>query len=292
MMKTHDNTTTVTKFLTGLSAGLCVCLGLQALCLFGLDGGTGKTESNYFSTLSRFQAAARPPAEIALAGSSITGRLPGREAGNERIANLGSDGGPALDGIRMLVEGNIALPRWLVIEMNTIYGGVGFGDSLISRSARGPWFVVGTRVPLLGASARPTGMLYAQLLRRPKVLEGKAFSVQSKVFPVTDTSSVYEMSEAEKIRMQEYAADIKLLRQRGVKILLVNYPAGHMSDHERTLMQVSMEHFSQNFQVEYLDLANQIPPQSLHFTDGVHLDPTSAARILATIESYCRRLDN
>jgi hypothetical protein len=257
------------------------------LFYFGLDAGTGKGESNYFSTLSRFQAAAAPAAEIAFAGSSITGRIPGREAGNQNIANLGSDGGPALDGIRMLVQGRIARPQWLVIEANTLYGGVGFGDSLITRNAQGPWFDVGASMPLLGASARPSAMMYAFLLQRAKVKSGEAFTVKSQAVASIDLKIIEKFSFEEIKRFSAYRDSLILLRQQGVKLLFVNYPAGTMKEKEKTLMNRTVALLSNQLAIPYLDLAEQIPREELQFTDSVHLGPHSAARVMSTIEAFC-----
>jgi hypothetical protein len=275
------------KFLAGMTLALSLCFAAQACLYYLLNGGTGKGESNYFSTLSRFQAAAAPAAKIAFAGSSITGRIPGREAGNDKVANLGSDGGPALDGIRTLVNGSIAAPRCLVIETNTLYGGVGSGETSISGCAKRPWFYVGARIPLLGASARPTAMLYSKLLRRPKVLIGEPFLVMSDDIATMAGKTVEDFSKVEKKRFHDYVDGIKQLQNRGVKIVLVKYPAGEMSEHEKILMEVTLSEFKKRFPVAFLDLEKQISRDSLHFTDSVHLGPESAARILSTIANFC-----
>lgn len=267
---------------------MAVCFGLQAFCFYALDCGTGKSESNYFSTMSRFQAAATPPAEIAFAGSSITGRIPGREVGNLTIANLGSDGGPALDGMRLIAMGKIDTPQWLVIEANTLYGGVGFGDTLIVKGAQGPWFSVGAHLPLVGASARPSGMLYAKLLRRPKVLTGEAFAVTpNQIEPVT-SDPLRDFKEGDKKRFNDYVATLEQLQQRGVKILIATYPAGVMTEREAFLVKTTISHLAMRFPVTYLDLEKQIPRGDLKFTDSVHLDPESAARVLKTISDFCK----
>ena len=275
------------RFLLGVTFALALCFVLQAVCYYGLDWKTGKGESNYFSTLSRFQAAANPPAEIAFAGSSITGRLPGREVGNATVANLGSDGGPALDGIGLIVAGVIAPPKCLVIETNTMYGGVGFGDSLITRNARSPWFRVGSRVPLLGAAARPSAMLYSQLLRRPRVLEGAAFAVSlSKVTPPEG----FVMSDLEEQRFQRYQEAIHKLQSLGVRVVLAQYPAGKMREREDQLMRATVDRLQQSASLPFLNLEEQVPRDELGFTDPVHLDPASAARILSTFQSYLSTL--
>lgn len=272
------------RLFLGVGFTLIVCFSLQALVVYGFGWKTGKGESNYFSTLGRFQAAAYPAAEIAFAGSSITGRLPGRETGNQRIANLGSDGGPALDGIRLLVAGKIALPEWLVIETNTMYGGVGFGESLISRNGQGPWFLIGSRFPLLGASARPSAMFYARLLRRSPVLKGESVPL---VTSLQGDTSIKDVTDLEKLRLQEYLTAIADLRSKGVYIVLVKVPAGEMKDRDRRLVAWSISQIQQDQTIRYLDVDAQIPREQLVFTDGVHMAPESAAKVLASIVNFC-----
>jgi hypothetical protein len=275
------------KLLLGIFLSLCVCFSVQAYLYFAHDAGTGKSESNYFSTMSRFQAGATPSAEIALAGSSITGSLPGRESGNPKIANLGSDGGPALDGMRLIAMEQIDKPQWLVIEANTLYGGVGFGDTLIVKGAQGPWFDVGARLPLLGASARPSAMLYARLLRRPKVLTGEAFAVTPNQIEPVEGDPLVDFTKGEKKRFHDYVATLEQLQQRGVTILIVTYPAGVMTQRETFLMNTTIAEFTKRFPLLYLDLGKQIPREKLEFTDSVHLEPESAARVLQTIREFC-----
>lgn len=285
-MSTSDSS--LTRFLCGLCLSMVVCSGVQAFFYYALDCGTGKSESNYYSTMSRFQAAATPPAEMAFAGSSITGRIPGREVGNLNIANLGSDGGPALDGMRLIAMGKIDTPQCLVIEANTLYGGVGFGDTLIVKGAQGPWFYVGAKIPLVGASARPSGMLYAKLLRRPKVLISDAFAVTSNQIESVIGDPLRDFKEGEKKRFDDYVATLEQLQQRGVKILIVTYPAGVMTERETFLMKTTINQLAVRFPVTYLDLEKQIPRGDLEFTDSVHLGPESAARVLKTISDFCK----
>jgi hypothetical protein len=223
-----------------------------------------------------------------LAGSSITGRLPGRESGNQEIANLGSDGGPALDGIRLIAMDHIDTPKWLVIEANTLYGGVGYGETLIVKGAQGPWFAVGSRLPVLGASARPSGMLYAKILARPKVLLGEAFDVNASMPIAGQVDQFNALTHDEKQRFDQYVSALTVLHQRGTKFLIVTYPAGVMREREVFLMQNTIAELAKRFPISYLDLASQIPREELQFTDSVHLSPESAARVLQTIRYFCK----
>ena len=280
------------RFGIGVLASLLGCFGLQAIAFFGLRLGTGKTESNYFSTLSRFQGACAPGAEIAVSGSSITGRLPGREAGNQAVANLGSDGGSPYDGLKLIDEGVVSPPRWLVLETNTLFNGVGYAEMPAVKGARGLWFTIGGRVPLVGAAARPSGMLYARLLSRSWNGRGEPFPLQQspRIMGPTDPTA-FEFSPVEKERLHGLSQMLSKIRKSGGRILLVNYPAGAMKAREIERMNAAIAIISNEAQAPYLDLSSAIPRESLVFTDSVHLGPASASRILDTIRAACLSLE-
>lgn len=278
-----------TRLILGIAFSMLLCFCFQALFVYGLDWKTGKGESNYFSTLSRFQAAAEGPAKIAFAGSSITGRLPGREIGNVDIANLGSDGGPALDGLKLLSTGRVALPQWVVIETNTLYGGIGFQESLVLRNTQGQWFMVGSRITLLSASARPSAMLYQKLLRRPKVLTSDSFSIRATKLSLNDK---IVFTKAEQERYEEYEKSVNMLLEKGVKVILMQFPAGRMRDKEKKLVDYTVSKLTETGKASYVNMEVQIPREKLAFTDGVHLNPESAAKVLSSVASYIRKVES
>ena len=278
------------RLLTGIAVAMIFCFCIQGVAYFFLHWGTGKTESNYFSTISRFQGAVAPGAEIAVAGSSITGRLPGREVGNTLVANLGSDGGSPQDGILLMTEGFLARPEWLVVETNTLFNGVGYGDTPAVGGARDPWFAIGGRFPLLGASARPSGMLYARLLSRSWKGPGEPFPLGKSPEIVNEVRS-FDFTPKERERLEALVRKMGELRRSGVKILLAKYPAGEMKPRDQERMDATIARISSELRLPYIDLAGQIPRDSLEFTDSVHLGPASASRLLDTLLAVCRDLD-
>ena len=276
----------------GIGIGFAVCIGLQSLAYFGFHGKTGKGESNYFSTLGRFQVAAHPATRIAFAGSSISGRIPGREAGFHEIANLGADGGAAIDAITLLSRGEIETPRWLVIEANTLHGGAAEGESALVKAAQGPWFSVGVKVPLLGHTARPSAMLYAALLRRPSALTGENFSVTPDSVGIPTNKNAFEFTEGEKQRLRQYDRELGVLNGKGCKFIIATFPAGSLTEREDWLMKASIAELAGRYPMTYLDLRQQIPRERLIFTDSVHLAPQSAADALATLKAVIQRLES
>lgn len=279
------------RFTLALLLSLAGCFGVQALAFYGFNLATGKTESNYYSTLSRFQGAIAPGAEIALSGSSISGRLPGREFGNPDVANLGSDGGSPLDGLTLLSEGVVGRPKWLVVEINTAFNSLGFADTPAVEGSRGPGFKIGGKVPLLGASSRPTGMLYGYLLGRRWKGAVEPFALKEVPSPLPPPPlDESQLSVLQKERIQLLTEGILKARREGVRVLLARYPAGPMKQRQIDEIQTVAARIHEATGVPFLDLESQIPRAQLTFTDSVHLGPESATRILATLRNACQQL--
>lgn len=268
---------------------ISLCALLQGLAYYQWNCGTGKSESNYFSTFGRFQAAARGRNEICVVGSSISGRLPGREVGNEQVGNLGSDGGSPFDGISLLAEGVIPIPKFLVVEMNTLYNSLEIPESSTVKGSRGIWFKTGTRFPLLSASARPTAMVYAKLLNRDRIINAPIFAqVDSPTTYANDYKLDFTFTQVERDRLEQTLQKLTFLKQKGCHIILITMPAGVIQERDRQRMEASIYLYSQELQLPHLDLEKKIPRHLLHFTDSVHLGPESAERILATIRHFCK----
>jgi hypothetical protein len=276
------------KFIFGIIFVMALCFFVQSYLFFNCNAAAGKGESNYFSTLSRMQFSAVEPAQITLVGSSITGRLPGREAGNVDIANLGSDGGSSLDGLRLISMQKIPTTKWVVIEANTLFVGVGYKDPPIIKGAQGFWFETGVCLPLLGASARPSSMLYARLQGRKKLINGDSFLVTPSNISLLEDDFSKNFTKDEKKRFLDYVEIIDKLIKLDVKVIIAHYPSASRSERESYLIRKTVDKLTKRFHVIYVDLEKQIPGASLKFSDSVHLSSESAARILNTIKVFCQ----
>lgn len=288
MVRLHE----ISKLCIGIVLGFLVCLGIQAIAYFGCHGGSAKTESNYFSTISRFQGAVAPGAEIALVGSSISGRLPGRESGNDDVANLGSDGGTSLDGLTLLEEGLVGNPNWILLETNTLFSSGRIVEMPAVSGSRGLWFRMGGAMPLLGASARPTGMIYGKLLGRNWRGSEKPFSLQHIPSAIPETTLRNEdLTTQEKERIDRLGTSLLRARKSGTRILMVRYPAGILKPKQVDEMNAVIALLHQQTGAPYLDLDSQIPRSEMVFTDSVHLGSESAARVLATLRWAINQLE-
>jgi hypothetical protein len=282
----------IQRFYAGIIFGFLVCLSIQSAAYFLCHGGSAKSESNYFSTLSRFQGAVAPGAALAVTGSSLSGRLPGRESGNQDVANLGSDGGTPLDGLTLLDEGLVGRPSWIVLETNTLFSSGCLVETPAVGGARGFWFRIGGVMPLLGASARPTGMLYGQLLGRKWVGVAMAFKLHQLTSPVPPAALGDEdLNGFELERIRRLGTSLLKAQQNGTRILMVRYPAGPLKPRQIDEMNTVIARLHQLTGAPYLDLSSEVPRAELVFTDNVHLGPESAARVLATLREVIHQLE-
>lgn len=260
---------------------LAACFGVQALAFRAVGGRTAKSESNFFSSLARIQNGVREPqARIYLLGSSLTGRFPDRGSGFEEVANLGCDGGSAVDTLRAIDCGTLPKPEWLVIEGNTLYRATGSGQSEVARALDTPWFKFGRQFSSFSAAARPSMFLYGQLLAR----RTGQFAPPGESLPLTSVPLLpqarMELADEEDELVNECAAILVRLDKTGCRALVVFLPPG--APKESPNYRVSCE-LAARAGVEFWNLAEGLPEGAVRFTDGIHMDARSASATLGTI---------
>jgi hypothetical protein len=264
---------------------LAACFGVQTLALHSVGGKTNKSESNFFSSVARIQTGIRDQPQIMLLGSSMTGRLPDRNQGFVGVANLGCDGSSAVDTLRAMDAGKLPIAPVLVIEGNTLYRAASGERSEIARAIDSPWFRVGGRIPNLGATARPAAFFYSRLLAR-KIGEGgkdTALQVQSTRSPSKLSGPLPPLNAAESGLIDELTTVIERLEKRGTRIMITVLPPGSAADSADVRLPTALAILTE---LPFWNLASSFPSGQIHFTDGVHMDPPSAATVMnALLES-------
>jgi hypothetical protein len=260
---------------------LAACFGVQTLALRMSGGSTVKSESNYFSSIARIQTETRNSPCIMLLGSSMTGRLGDRAAEVPGVANLGCDGGSAVVALRAMDRGLLPVAPVLIIEANTLsYELEGRGKEIAS-AIDSDWFKLGTRFPTLGATARPAAFGYSWLMARK---DGARAAVTDGL-PVSTKPAVLDPSQAPKLDatasklVDELAAMLKRLEAKGSRVFLVMIPPGAKSG----MLPEVPRALACKSGVPWWDLNDGLPPDAVGFTDGLHLDAPSAAKVLATL---------
>lgn len=265
-----------------LILGLVVCFGAQTLVLRLTGGRTTKSESNFFSSVARLQSGIRGTPRVMLLGSSITGRLPDRNRGFEGVGNLGCDGGSAAEILRAMDKGIIPRAPDLIVEGNTLYRAVGAGETELAAALGKQWFRRGVAIPNLSAAARPSSVAYTLLMERKmgSASAGSAPVIPTRTRPVLVAGAPAQVSPAGNVLLDELTGILARLTAAGTKIIIVMLPPGAQAG---TPSRVLPEELARRSGLPFWDLAAAIPPDSVRFTDGVHMDPPSAAATLRTL---------
>jgi hypothetical protein len=266
-----------------LAATVVACFGAQTALLHWTGGRTTKSESNYFSSLARLQSGSRGEPRVMLLGSSITGRLPDRNRGFEGVANLGCDGGSAVEVLRAMDAGTIPRPPAMIVEGNTLYRAVGAKETELAAAMRQRSFRTGVKIPNLGAGGRPSAVAYTLLMERKM---GRVDPAATAALPVSSQPAsmveveAKEFSKEEDALLEELKGILQRLTAAGSKVsIVVLPPGGEASSTQRTLPA----ELARRSGVPFWDLAPAIDKNAVRYTDGVHMDPPSAAAALRTM---------
>jgi hypothetical protein len=279
------------NYLLSLAFVLAACFGIQALALQAVGGRTTKSESNYFSSLGRIQAGALGSPEVMLLGSSITGRLPDRANGFDGFANMGCDGGSALDALRAMDRGILPSAPWIVIEANTLHLALEGRPSEVAAAMERPWFRAGLNFSGVSAYSRPSAFLYSRLLSG-KIggfgTEGGPPDLGVSSVPALVTAAPEApLTEAEEKLVRELVAIFANLRSRGTRAVIVWLPPSRRYPGvPEWLLELAVR-----AEVPFWDLGQEALPEAVSLTDGVHMSAPSAARTVITLRQGIDQAD-
>lgn len=264
-----------------MMVALAACFGVQSLIIELTGGRTTKSESNYFSSIARLQSGVRGEPRVMFLGSSITGRLPDRSRGFDGVANLGCDGGSAMDALRAMDAGIIPRAPYLIVEGNTLCRAVGARETEVSAAMRERWFGRGVAIPNLSAAGRPSSMAYTLLMERKMGAGGSPDVAPLEVLTQPTLSPrPQEASKEEDALLEEAARILRKLTAAGSKVTIIMFPPGAESDSPDRRLP---EELARRAGLPFWDLANAIPPGMVKLTDGMHMDPSSATAVVRTI---------
>ncbi len=263
---------------------LATCFGVQTLALRAVGGRTSKSESNFFSSIGRIQAGAQDTPEVMVLGSSITGRLPDRSQGFPGVANMGCDGGSAVDALRAIDKEILPTAPWLIIEANTLQLALVEKPTEIGQAMQQPWFRLGMKMPMVSAFARPSAFFYSKLLAQkiggfqdnsPATdLEVRSSPAQIEQLP-TDG-----LAPRENALIKEVSSILLRLRARGCQSMIVWLPPGRRDGSPPAPWILELARRSAT---AWWDLGQQAAPGTVVLTDGVHMATPSATRTMVSL---------
>jgi hypothetical protein len=260
-----------------LLVALAGCFGAQTLALKLVGGKTRKSESNYFSSISRLQTGAKDHPRVLFLGSSLTGRLPERP----QTGNLGCDGASAVITLRAIDEGLLPSAEVIFVETNTLsYELDGLGGET-AAAIRSDWFKVGMKIPNLGATARPTAFVYSWLESRRN---RDAIAGAGEVSPYAGSSGFFILGAAPQLEdlreerlVEEICGILSRLKYNGADVRLLLLPAGGK---ETELDLRIARAVAARTRFPWWDMAAGIPADSIGYTDGRHMDAAAAAFVV------------
>jgi hypothetical protein len=272
------------KYLFVAAFSLMLCFAAQHLALRACGGRFTKSESNFFSSVGRIQAGTVGEPEVMLLGSSITGRLPDRAQGFTGFANMGCDGGSAMDALRAMDAGILPVAPILVIEVNTLSRALDSVPSEVGQAMDRPWFEMGMKVPAVSAYARPSAFFYSLLLARKVGDYGdpdSGVSLEVVSLPATEeTKESPRITPREAELKEEIVALLHRLSARGSKIVFAWLPpkrgdGSHIPDWVHAAIAESGS--------LWWDLGNEADPALISLTDATHMSAPSAARTVISL---------
>lgn len=268
-----------------LTLTLAALFALQGYALHLNGGRTIKSESNFFSSMGRIQAGAYGKADVMVLGSSITGRLPDRAQGFDGWANMGCDGGCALDALRAMDAGILPSATVLLIEANTLHLALDERPTEIGEAMHGHWFRVGMKWPQLSAYARPSAFLYSKLLARRTgsyaLPDGEDLGAVTVPTPVSSMPTVALTPEQSRL-IGETKNLLTRLSAQGCRAVIVWLPPARPDGSAPAPWILEM---ARQCGIPYWDLGQQAASGKVTLTDGVHMDAPSAARTMNSLQS-------
>jgi hypothetical protein len=248
------------------------CTGFHAL----------HSESNLQSNLLRLHRyfSSSEPCQGVLVGSSISGRLYSeyfRDQGVE-VANLGLDGSRPIYSLDLLLDRGV-IPKFILIEANTIFWDYTGNDAAITKEIDSPTFRIGSWISPMSPEARPSSVLFS-MLKSLQERSGSGIKVERKKdgsnvsVPVPDT----------------YGKALELIRklgEKGVPMALVSIPAGNSDPQLEHLTKLAKES-----RVPLITLRDRLPNMgdNLRYSDGLHLVQDSAKQVVNALVDALRQL--
>lgn len=272
------------RYLVTFFVTIALCFAAQHLALRASGGRFTKSESNFFSSVGRIQAGTVGKPEVMLLGSSITGRLPDRAQGFAGFANMGCDGGSAMDALRAMDKEILPVAPILVIEVNTLSRALDSVPSEVGQAMERPWFEMGMKVPAVSAYARPSAFFYSLLLARKVGDYGDPESgVSLEVHSLPVALAIQEsprITPREAELKEEIVALLHRLSARGSKIVFAWLPpkrgdGSHIPDWVHAAIAESGS--------LWWDLGHEADPALISLTDATHMSAPSAARTVISL---------
>lgn len=265
---------------------LLLALGLHTACI-SLPGRSAKlASSNLMTNLSRMEDLRQlTPETVALAGSSITGRLLAENfsPATGRILNVGLDGCGSLEALTALSR-QPTRPSVIVIEINSLRPGYATSYLAVLDGLTPLRSQVASVLPFLRVNQRPLDVLYdfTRTLKQPRTPAGQlswndAIRVTAASLPSADATPTDYLDSARAL--------LHHFHEAGSRLLFVLIPDSQLHDpqHDPSLQRAL--NLAGPLDAPVFDLRQATGAETLSWTDGVHLTATAAQTVARFLET-------
>jgi hypothetical protein len=248
-------------------------------------------ESNLQSNLARISRYLHAPkVETVLVGSSVAGRLLPEYFRNQgmEVSNLGLDGCRTLYGLE-IVQMRKDLPKLVLVDSSALFMEANGNEVTLREAVASPTFQLGGGFAPFRPENRPLSLLYWWM---KKLSDRKGGARVHGAWKEGKPEGDPLLKEGESITEDSNDHAIKTalsgLLNRGVDVRLVEIPRAEGWGHPRG---GKLRKISEETGVPLLEPGVVISKtmDTLHFTDGLHLDVPSAKKVAAEITRLSRQ---
>jgi hypothetical protein len=271
-----------------IAASLIGCIHWIAVSRAGWRASLGET--NFQNNMIRVDSFVNePPSDVALVGSSISGRLlPSYfpDDPNRKYVNLGLDGCTLLTGLEMIKKTN-QRPRIVLLECMRDVFEPGANHDTTLNIMENPVFRAGRWMPILRPSWRPSSILYtrAKLTRERKLAESSPEltarkTLQQAVIPAETSNATRDPWKTKTIET------INELAGNGIAFISLRIPSSRESVISESRPYDFGDLLFDTEAIPVIDTVQVIRERGIEisFTDEVHLQSESA-RVISQIIS-------
>ena len=274
--------------------------------LFGLKARFAESnQQTNLIRLSDFQA--HSDMRLILCGSSLTGRLlPDYFASTglpvDKIVNLGLDGMAVPYSVEQVAKSDKPI-KLVVIEGNLILKRNRANEKSVEETLHSLSFRLTRKIPLLSPAYRPSSELYS-LLKQLKEKEGNsAFLKQAETFAIKvqlpqkthhterDLGELPLLSAQQLENARAVAQMISTLQEKGRQVMVVMLPMGKNRKKTVASQYAYIHWLMQNRGIAFLDLMSHMPDRMLRYSDGMHMQRSSAKLAVHYIAQAAKELE-
>ncbi len=256
-------------------------VGLQLLFGLGWLPVATFAESNLTNNEVRLQKLFRNrDAGLVVLGSSLAGRLPEAAFPAEwKAVNLGLDGGNSAFGAGLLLKWNVE-PGMVVVEGNSIAKERSGNDPILEERIRSLTFHWSTWMAPWRAERRPFSAFYSWLKTRKDEATAGSGGTNAEA-GLSAAVMKTQPGDQELLNGRILPERLQALRDQGAEVLIVMAPDGGADRSEEYRVASAV---SARTGIPVLDVKGEFDETIFRYTDGLHLSPPSARRVVQLIE--------